>query len=382
MQRIYLDNAATTPLDPQVLDAMLPYLKDHFGNPSSPGHEGRIARMAVEKARKEIAQYLHTSASQLVFTSGGTEANNLAIRGIIRAKKITRVISSPLEHSSVYKTLSDMFWRGQIELILLSVDTEGKPNLVELEELLKEREGPTLVSLMHANNEIGTMININEVGTLCKKYRAFFHSDSVQTMGHFPMDLSEVTVDMLTLSAHKFHGPKGVGMLWMRKDLGLHVVQTGGAQECGLRAGTENVAGIVGLAKAFSLAMENYQKDSVHIKSVRNRLKEGLEKIGGTVIGSSGEDGLYTVLNMGFTDHERSRHLLLELDIAGISVSAGSACNTGKGSKILEHIKADHFVNIRFSFSKLNQPNEIDRLLAIIEYQLHGEKVENETIAI
>lgn len=370
MKRIYLDNAATTPIDPQVLDTMHPYLTEYFGNPSSFSQEGRMARLGVETARKTIAGLLHTDPFQLIFTSGGTEANNLAIRGLIKAKKITRVISSPLEHSSVYKTLSDLSWSGQIEFIQLSVDKQGYPDMQELERILLDGERHTLVSLMHANNEIGTMINLQEVGALAKKYQAFFHSDTVQTMGHFPFNLSDTTADLLTMSAHKFHGPKGTGLLWMRKDLGLHVLQTGGAHEHGLRGGTENVAGIVGMAKAFSMAMETYEKDAAHIRRLRLYLKEGLEKLDATIHGT--ENGLYTVLNAGFVDSDRSRHILLELDIAGISVSAGSACNTGKGSKVMEAIGADNLINLRFSFSRYNQPNEIDRLLSILQYQLVG----------
>lgn len=375
MKRIYLDNAATTPIAPEVLEAMMPYLTEQFGNPSSPGQEGRIARLAVENARKKIAGLLHTSPSQLVFTSCGTEANNLALRGLIKAKKITRVISTRIEHSSVYNTLCDLTWQGQIEFVQLNVDREGRPDLKELESYLADGHGHTMVSLMHANNEIGTMIDLWEVGTICSRYKTFFHSDTVQTMGHFPMNLSEIPVDLMTMSAHKFHGPKGVGMLWMRKDLGLQVIQTGGSHENGMRAGTENVAGIVGMAKAFEMAMQYYQQDSHHIQQLSTLLQEGLEKLGAIRHGSKNDQRLYTVLNMGLPDIERSKHLLLELDIAGISVSAGSACNSGKTSKVMAAIHADQMINIRFSFSRYNQLPQINRVLDIIQYQLIGESI-------
>lgn len=375
MKRIYLDNAATTPIAPEVLETMMPYLTEQFGNPSSPGQEGRMARLAVENARKSIAKGLNTQPSQLIFTSCGTEANNLAIRGLIKAKKITRVISTRIEHSSVYNTLCDLTWQGQIEFVQLSVDTEGRPDLKELETYLADGHGHTMVSLMHANNEIGTMINLWEVGSICAKYKAFFHSDTVQTMGHYPMDLSEIPVDLMTMSAHKFHGPKGVGMLWMRKDLGLQVIQTGGSHENGMRAGTENVAGIVGMAKAFEMAMQGYEKDSHHIQKISTVLQDGMEKLGAIRHGSKDQNRLYTVLSMGFPDTERSKHLLLELDIAGISVSAGSACNSGKTSKVMAAIHVEQMVNIRFSFSRYNQLPQIHRVLDIIQYQLIGESI-------
>jgi len=373
MKRIYLDNAATTPISPEVLEAMMPYLTDQFGNPSAQYREGRNAKLAIENARKQVAVCLSTHPSQIIFTSGGTEANNLALRSIIKAQKVSKVISSPIEHVSVSRTLNEMASQGVIDLRMVKIDQEGLPDLHHLEQLLKaSTHESVLVSLMHGHNEIGSMIDVIKVGQLCKQYHAFFHSDTVQTIGHYALDLSDAPIDLITASAHKFHGPKGTGFLWMKKDLGLHVHQTGGSQENGLRGGTEHVAGIVGLAKAFQLAMEYHDSTQKLLQEIKMLLKVGLEKMGGVVNGMKNGKGLCTILNMGFEENERSQHLTLELDQAGISVGSGSACSGGAPSPVLEFLQTQHRTNIRFSFSRFTTVNQIYRVLSLIEYRLTG----------
>lgn len=373
MKRIYLDNAATTPVSPEVIEAMMPYYVDHFGNPSAQYAEGRHTRLAIENARKQIALCLSTHPSQIIFTSGGTEANNLALRGIIKARKITTVISSPIEHASVSRTLYELSSSGIIDLKMVNISKEGLPDHHHLEKLLQESANTSvLVSLMHGNNEIGSMIELGIIGKLCKQYRAYFHTDTVQTIAHHPMELSDSSIDLLTASAHKFHGPKGVGFLWVKKDLGLYAVQTGGSQENGLRAGTEYVAGIVGMAKAFLLSMECHSTVTKQIQRLKVQLMKGLVKIGGKVNGMNNGDGLCSILNIGFEDNERARHLLLELDLAGVSVGSGSACSAGVPSRVLAAIEADDRINIRFSFSRFNTANQIYRVLSLIDYQITG----------
>jgi cysteine desulfurase len=252
---IYLDNAATTPIDPQVVEAMIPVLRDHYGNPSSIHTDGRIARSLIEKARKQIARTLNCSPAELFFTSGGTEADNMVLRSAVDDLGVKHIITSKIEHHAVLHTAEELEEEGKVELSFVHLDEKGRVDLDHLRQLL-EKEGPTLVSLMHANNEIGNMLPLKEVGELCKEYDAFFHSDTVQTMGHYAFDLSELKLDFATCSAHKFHGPKGVGFLYVRNTSSLKPTITGGAQESNMRAGTENIYGIVGLAKAIELAYE------------------------------------------------------------------------------------------------------------------------------
>lgn len=383
MKRIYLDNASTTPIIPEVVEVMMPYLSDHFGNPSAKYLEGRNARMAVENARKQIALCLSTHPSQIIFTSGGTEANNLALRGVIKARKITVVISSPIEHASVLKTLYDLSSAGFVKLQMVDITIEGIPDYCHLERLLQANTDENiLVSLMHGNNEIGSVIDLELVGKLSKQYRAYFHTNAVQTIAYYSMDLSAPPFDLLTASAHKFHGPKGVGFLWVKKDLGLYSIQTGGSQENGMRAGTEQVAGIVGMAKALRLSMECYPTAIKHIQQLNIQLCDGLTRIGGKVNGMKNAKGLCSLVNMQFENNLQSQNLLMELDSAGISVGSSVAATIGVSSKIGVKIISDDFINIRFSFSRLNNSGEIFRVLSIVEYQLNGNAIWEQALTI
>ena len=276
MTPIYLDNAATTQTDPEVVQAMLPYLGTHFGNPSSIHSFGRITRTAIEQARKQIANFLGASPSEIFFTSGGTEANNMAIVRSIRDLKIKHAISSPIEHHAVSHTLEALRDEGAISLSWVNLDKTGKVDLDHLELLLSQNPG-SFVSLMHANNELGTMLPLRETAELVKKYQGIFHSDTVQTMGHFPINVQECQVDFLNCAAHKFHGPKGIGFIYIRSGTGIHPFIYGGAQERNMRGGTENLSGIVGLAKALEIATNEMDAHSMHIRGLKNYMAEKLQ---------------------------------------------------------------------------------------------------------
>ena len=362
--QIYLDNAATTPLDPEVVEAMLPILQSQFGNPSSIHSIGRIARTEIEKARKLIANLVGCSTSEIFFTSGGTEANNMAIRSSIEDFKIQHAITSPTEHHAVLHTLEELAAHGKIKLSLVSVDEKGRIDLEHLETLLRDNSR-SLVSLMHANNEIGTIISLHEVGDIVKKYDGIFHSDTVQTMGHYPFKLSETPIDFVNCAAHKFHGPKGVGFIYINAKNKISPFITGGAQERNMRGGTENIYGIVGLAKAMEIAHRNMSEQAYDVGSLKDYMIAQLqEHIHGVLFnGDISKDSLYTVLNVSFPENEINEMLLFNLDINGIAASGGSACSSGSeiGSHVLRAIHADgKRANVRFSFSKYNTKDDID----------------------
>jgi cysteine desulfurase len=364
MNKIYLDNAATTKIDEEVFNAMLPFMKEEFGNPSSIHAFGRKTRTAIEAARKSVAKLLNVSPAELFFTSGGTEADNMAICQAIETHGIKHAITSKIEHHAVEHTLSVLEKSGKIKLSLVNIDTKGNVDLKHLEELLKTNDR-SLVSLMHANNEIGTLLPIKKVGELCEKYNALFHSDTVQTMGHYRMDLQNLKVHFVTCAAHKFHGPKGVGFLYINHNIKINPFINGGAQERNMRGGTENVYGIVGLAKAFELANEHMEDHQAHIKGLKNYMMEQLKTNikGMDFNGETGESGLYTVLNCCFPHHPDAEMLLFNLDIAGIAASGGSACSSGsnQGSHVLRGLGIDMTrPSVRFSFSKYNTKEEID----------------------
>ncbi len=362
--KIYLDNAATTAIHPEVVETMIPMMRNQFGNPSSIHAFGREVRSALETARKKVAQLLKTTPAELFFTSGGTEANNMALRCCIHDLGIKHAITSPLEHHAVLHTLEDLAHRGEIKLSLVKVDTQGHVDLADLEKLLKENDR-TLVSLMHANNEIGTLLPLQQVGEICRKYDAIFHSDTVQTMGHFTHDLSTLPIDFVTCAAHKFHGPKGVGFLYINNRIKIKPFITGGAQERNMRGGTENVYGIVGLAKALEIAYENIDHDLHYIKGLKTYMHDRLlnEIPGIEFNGDVSDNSLYTVLNVSFPPTDISEMLLFNLDIAGIACSAGSACTSGTnvGSHVLTGIQSSpDRPAIRFSFSRYNTKDELD----------------------
>lgn len=368
MQRIYFDNAATTPLDPVVLETMMPFLTEKFGNPSSIYSYGRETRMAIETARKSVAKILNAHPAEIFFTSGGTESSNTAIQASIRDLGCKHIITSPIEHHAVSHTVQHLDNMDVVKVSYVKLLPNGHVDLENLEELLAASEEKTLVSLMHANNEIGNLLDINAVGELCKLYNAIFHSDTVQTVGHFPFDLRKTPVHFITGAAHKFHGPKGVGILYINENVRIKPFVHGGAQERNMRAGTENIYGIVGFAKALELATENHETDSAHIGTLKyymlEQLKKNIKGVGfnGDVLGNS----LYTVLSVSFPKTEKSEMILFNLDINNICASGGSACTSGaeQGSHVIRAINNNpNQVTVRFSFSKHNTKEEVDAVV-------------------
>jgi cysteine desulfurase len=369
MERIYFDNAATTDLDPQVLEAMMPYLTEKFGNPSSIYSYGRESRLAIENARKSVGKTLNAHPAEIFFTSGGTESSNTAITAAVRALGCTHIISSPLEHHATLHTVEHLHRRGEAALSNVKVLPNGHIDLEDLEQLLAATAEKALVTLMHANNEIGNILDIHAVGELCKMYGAIFHSDTVQTVGHFPFDLRNTPVHFITGASHKFHGPKGVGLLYINENVRIHPYIHGGAQERNMRAGTENVYGIVGFAKALELATAGYEADSAFVKGLKvymmEQLKRSLKGISfnGDPLGRS----LYTVLSVSFPKTEKSEMLLFNLDIHHICASGGSACTSGveQGSHVIRAINNNpNQVTVRFSFSKHNTREQVDQVVA------------------
>lgn len=368
--RIYFDNAATTPLDPIVLQEMMPFFTEHFGNPSSIYSYGRETRIAIEKARKSVAKILNAHPSEIFFTSGGTESSNTAIFASVRMLGCKRIISSSIEHHATLHTCSFLSDAGEAELEFVEVLQNGHINLDDLEKKLSSSPIKTLVTLMHANNEIGNITNINQVGEICKKYNALFHADTVQTVGHFPINLKETKVDFITGAGHKFHGPKGVGILYINADTRIQPFIHGGGQERNMRAGTENIYGIVGFAKALEIATLNHSTDKEYILEIKNYLKKSLtEKIKGVIFNGDPEgDSLYTLLSVGFPISEKSEMLLFNLDIRNICASGGSACSSGteQGSHVIRALGKNNHVTVRFSFSKYNTKEEVDLLVVAL----------------
>ncbi|NTS41696.1 cysteine desulfurase [Flavisolibacter sp. BT320] len=368
--RIYFDNAATTRLDPEVLEAMLPYLTDHFGNPSSIYSYGRETRLAIENARKSVAKILGVHPRNIFFTSGGTESNNTAISASIRDLGCNHIITSPIEHHAVLHTVEHYCSCNNVSHSFVKLTASGAIDYADLENQLKEAsEGgkKCLVSLMHANNEIGVLLSIKKVGELCQTYGAIFHSDCVQTVGHYPIDLSKLGVHFISAASHKFHGPKGVGVLYVSDEVNIKPFIFGGGQERNMRAGTENVYGIVGFAKALEIAMRDYEKESSYIKDLKGHMKDRLQEEIPGVSFNDCPDALYTVLSVCFPKTDKSEFLLMSLDMANVCVSGGSACSSGAsvGSHVIQALqKGDDCTTIRFSFSKYNTREEVDIVVA------------------
>lgn len=363
--QVYFDNAATTPLDPEVTKVMVEAMQEHFGNPSSIHAHGRQAKTIIEKARKTVAGLLKASPSEIFFTSGGTEADNMAIVRSIADLGITHAITSALEHHAVLHTMEDLAQQGIIQLDFVHVDGKGNVDVDHLRELLSQNPR-TLVSLMHANNEIGTLTDIHKISEICQEFNAVFHSDTVQTMGHYKHDLSTLHIDFLTGAAHKFHGPKGVGFIYINGKNKIRPLLYGGAQERNMRGGTENVYGIVGLAKALELCYQDMESHRIYIQELKDYMRTELQKnipeitFNGNI---AAEASLYTVLNVSLPCTEMADMLLFSLDIAGISASGGSACSSGSqlGSHVLQALGTDDDKPaVRFSFSKYNTKEEID----------------------
>jgi cysteine desulfurase len=365
---IYFDNAATTSLDKAVLDAMMPYLTQHYGNASSVHGLGRETRTAVEKARKQIAQLMGAKPGEIFFTSCGTESTNTVLFGAVRDLGCRHIITSPIEHHATLHTAEFLAAQGACMLHTVALTQDGHIDYVDLERLLADCEGEKIVSLMHANNELGNISDMEAVGELCRKFKAYFHTDAVQTLGHYPLDVNTFQPDFLSASAHKFHGPKGSGILYMRSGLLLKPLIHGGSQERMMRSGTENIANAVGFAKALELALLHLHEEAVFIQSLKTYMMDGLRRIFPHVEfhGDVSEKSLYTVLNVSFPKTERTEMLSMNLDIAGICVSGGSACSSGAnaGSHVIRatypHRNA---VPVRFSFSKHNTFEEIDIVL-------------------
>ena len=368
MQRIYFDNAATTSLDPLVLEAMMPYLTEKFGNPSSIYSYGRESRLAIENARKSVAKILNAHPAEIFFTSGGTESSNTIITAAIRDLGCKHIISSPIEHHATLHSVEYLHHHDDIKLSFVKILPSGHVDLEDLERLLAENEERALVTLMHANNEIGNLLDLHAVGDICQKYNAIFHSDTVQTVGHYPFDLRNTPVHFITGAGHKFHGPKGVGILYINENVKIKPYIHGGSQERNMRAGTENLYGIVGFAKALELATANYEKDSAYIKGIKTYMKEQLQKNFSGLSFNGDVDGrsLYTVLNVSFPKNEKSEMILFNLDINHICVSGGSACTSGVdiGSHVIRAINNNpNQVPVRFSFSKHNTKEEVDAVI-------------------
>lgn len=382
MKKVYLDNAATTPIAPEVYEEMIPYLKNEFGNPSSTHSFGRQAKGTIETSRRKVAGYLNAKPSEIIFTSGGTEADNMVFNIAVNELGVERIITSEIEHHAVIHTVEDICKKNQLEFALVRLLPNGHVDIDHLKELLAKSDKKTLVSLMHGNNEIGNLLPLEQVSELCRQHNAYFHSDTVQTMAHYRFDLKALDIDFITCAAHKFHGPKGVGFLYLNNNIkGLPFIH-GGAQERGLRGGTENLYGIVGLAKAMEVAYEDLEEHQQHVQNLKSymieQLKANIENVdfhGDT----TPENSLYTVVNVCLPKTSKAAMLLFTLDLKGIACSGGSACSSGsnKGSHVLEGIHADTSrPNVRFSFSRYNTKEEIDFAVSILKEAFEKELVD------
>ncbi|AZA79622.1 cysteine desulfurase [Chryseobacterium sp. G0186] len=371
MDKIYLDNAATTPLADEVIDAMVGTMKMNFGNPSSTHSFGQEAKILLENVRRQVADYLHVTPAEIIFTSCGTESNNMIIKSAVEHLGVERIISSPLEHKCVSESILDMKGRKGVEVNYIRPNEKGDIDLTKLEELLKTSDKKTLVSLMHANNEIGNIINLKKVAQLCKEHNALFHSDTVQTMAHMNLDFSDIPVDFASCSAHKFHGPKGAGFAFIRKATGLKGIITGGPQERSLRAGTENVSGIVGLGKALELSLNHMDEYTNHMQEIKDyaieRLSAEIKGIKFNGRSAEKENSLYTVLSALLP--YKNPLIGLQLDMKGIAISQGSACSSGASKPsmvmmmVLSEDEMDHCTPLRISFSHMTTKAEIDALV-------------------
>ena len=368
MKKIYLDNAATTPIDKEVIEVMHTSMQKNFGNPSSTHQFGRSAKASVESARKNIAKHFNVSASEIIFTAGGTEADNLILHNAIINLDVKRIITSKIEHHAVLHTVKYLQKMHNINVDFVDIDANGDVDLNHLEQLLEENQvEKCLVSLMYVNNEIGNLLPIDLVSELCKKYNALFHSDAVQAIGHYQIDLQKTPIDFIAASAHKFHGPKGVGFAYFKKGFGIAPMLHGGAQEKGARSSTENVHSILGMEKALEIAISSIEKDTVYISELKkyfiSELRSNFKNIAFNGKSEALEKSSYTILNVRFSN--ANDMLLFSLDLNGIAVSGGSACQSGssKGSHVLEEIlaktEADK-TSVRFSFSKNTTKQEID----------------------
>ena len=377
MQNVYLDNAATTQVRPSVITKMQEALSMNYGNPSSTHSYGRKAKTMVEQARKTIAKRLNAAPSEIIFTSGGTEADNMVLRCAVRDAGVKTLITSRIEHHAVLHTAEVLAEEYNVALRFVKLDSHGNPDLGHLEALLIEDDSKKLVSLMHINNEIGNVLDIKSVAALCKEHNALFHSDTVQSVGHFPMDVSEVPVDFFAAAAHKFHGPKGVGFAFIRKNTGIKPLIIGGSQERGYRAGTEAFHNIVGLEAAFEAAYENLTEEQEHVLELKKyfitELKKAIPEVAFNGWSGDVEHSTYTLVNVRIpVDAQKGLMLLFHLDMKGIACSKGSACQSGSamGSHVLNEILDETEMakpSLRFSFSMFNTKEELDYTIGVLK---------------
>jgi cysteine desulfurase len=370
MNTIYLDNAATTPIDKEVIDVIQKSMQDNFGNPSSIHQFGRKAKTAVETARKRIASHFNVTASEIIFTAGGTEADNLILYNAVHNLGVQRVVTTKIEHHAVLHPVDFLQKNSEIEVVYVNVDASGNVDLKHLEEIVSSGNVKTLVSLMYINNEIGNILPIAKVSEICKNHNTLFHSDTVQAIGHYDIDLKVIPIDFITASAHKFHGPKGVGFAYFKKGFGIQPMFHGGDQEMGARSSTENVHSILGMERALEIAVQRIDEDTTELKKLKSYFIEALDKMSSAILfngfSSDLEKSSYTILNVRFPVNDP--FFLFNLDLAGIAVSGGSACQSGsnKGSHVLSemlHDKEADKTSIRFSFSKYTTKEEIDTTL-------------------
>lgn len=373
MKKVFFDNAATTPMAPEVIDVMTDIMKNHYGNPSSQHSFGRATRSIIETSRKKIANFLNTSPGNIFFTSGGTEADNMAIKCGIKDHNITHAITSKLSHHAVLHPLEELEKSGVIKLSYVEVNEKGQVSLSKLKELL-ESHPRTFVSILHANNEIGTIQDITAIGDICKEHNAIFHSDTVQTMAHYRYDLQKIKVDFIAASAHKFHGPKGIGFVYISDNIKISPLLSGGSQERNMRAGTENLIGIAAISHAMEMAYEKMEEETEYIKRIKSHmiaeLKKHIPQVKFNGMCDDIDNSLYTVLSCSFPETPMAEMLLFNLDIKGIACSGGSACTSGsnKGSHVIQEINPNSKrPSVRFSFSKYNTKEEVDYVVDVLK---------------
>ena len=376
MNKIYFDNAATTEMSDKVISVIMDTMKNNYGNPSSTHSFGRNSKSILELSRKFIAEKLNAKTSEIIFTSGGTESNNMIIKSVVEAQNIERIITTKIEHKAVLNSIESISKTKKISVEYLEVDNCGNPNIEQLKNSLEKSDQMTLVSLMHINNEIGTIINLNEYGEICRTNNALFHSDTVQTIGHYDLDLSAITIDFITCSAHKFHGPKGVGFAYINNETIINPFIEGGSQERGYRGGTESIHNILGLKTAFEISYESLEKDSKKVSKIKEYFIHSiLKNIPGTKINGNSDthNSSYTILNLCLPISKEKKTVLdFKLDLAGIACSSGSACQSGssKPSHVLSEILSNsemEKISLRFSFSKFNSLEEVDYVVTFLK---------------
>ena len=376
MNKIYFDNAATTEISEKVIAEMMKAMKVNYGNPSSTHSHGRNSKAILELSRKNIAEKFNVNPKEIIFTSGGTESNNMIIKTVVIAQNIERIISTKIEHKAVLNSIESIAKERGTTILFLDVDEYGVPNKQQLIEYLENSDEKTLVSLMHINNETGTMIDLEEFGKICKSNNALFHSDTVQTIGHYNIDLDKINIDFMTCSAHKFHGPKGVGFAYIKNGQTVKPFIEGGDQERGYRGGTESIHNIVGLKTAIDISYENLENDSKKVKELKDHfIKTVMKRIPETKINGKHNinESSYAILNLCLPINSDKKTILnFKLDLAGISCSSGSACQSGSSqpSHVLSEMLSDDDmkkISLRFSFSKFNTIKEVNYVVEFLK---------------